>query len=206
MLRILKNIIRTSIVLVLAVSITGCGTTFGDFRSNVEKYPQNRYCVLAIEPISGGRTEDAVRNGRVGSHTWCSNNVGFASKEALNACNQRMGKNCVVAYVYDRQGNRYDSFQAKNIKDIQDAKRDALIQKCDGYGFKRGTSEHANCMMNIEQQNEAMETAWRIEQNRIQQQNLDRLRQVAKDLNPQIQPVCPGMLNAKPGQYGLGCN
>jgi len=200
------RILRISSCLVLIVSLVGCGTTFGDFQKGIEKYTENRFCVMAIEPISGGRTDDAVRNGRVGGYNWCANDSAVATREALNACNKRVGKQCVIAYLYDRQSNRYVSYQSNNIKAIETEKRNSLIQKCDGYGFKRGTTEHSNCMMNVEQQNEATETAWRIEQNRTQQQNLDRLRQVAKDLNPQIQPVCPGMLNAKPGQYGPGCN
>ena len=188
------------------IGLVGCGTSFGDFKTGIDKYPQSRFCALAVEPISGGRTDDAVRNGRVRSHSLCAYSQNIAIKDALNACNQRVGKQCVIAYVYDRQDNGYESFQNRNINDIENAKRISLMQKCDGYGFRRGTSEHSNCMMNIEQQNEAAETALRIEQNRIQQQTLDRFRQIAKDLNPQIQPVCPGMLNAKPGQYGPGCN
>jgi hypothetical protein len=178
----------------------------GDFQKNIEKTKGN-YCVLAVEQISGGRTDGAVKNGRIGSYTWCGNNIEKATSSAINSCAKSVGRQCVVAYTYDRQSNRYESFQAKNIQDIENEKRNSLVKKCDGYGFKQGTTEHANCMMNVEQQMEATEIAWRIEQNKIQQQNLETIRKAAKDLNPQIiQPVCPGMLNARPNQYGQGCN
>jgi len=67
--------------------------------------------------------------------------------------------------------------------------------QCTGYGFKQGTNEFANCMMQMD--------ANKRNQDALAQQ---QLRQLAKDLQPQfIQPVCPSVLNARPGQYP-GCN
>ena len=194
---------KIHLIFLIAFFLVGCGTTLGDFQNGVAKLPEYRFCTLAVQPISGGLT-DAVRTSRYISHSHCSNNVGDASRNALSQCSSKAGRQCMVAYVYDRQTNRFDSMQSKNIAGLEAERKNSLVQKCDGYGFKRGTLEHSNCMMNVEQQMEATETAWRIEQNKIQQQNLDRLRQVAKDLNPpiqQIQPVCPQVLNAQPGQY-----
>ena len=88
----------------------------------------------------------------------------------------------------------------------QQAKNEMFRNSCLSFGFQTGTSAFANCMMTQQQQdNENRFRAVQIEQEnaRIRQQSLRDLNEALKP--PQFTPVCPGMLNAKPGAYGPGC-
>lgn len=130
--------------------LTGCATTLKDYQGFIEKYPQYRYCALAVEPVANGMTDDAVRLGRVASHTHCDSREIPAQYDAISNCNKRTGKSCVLAYTYDRYDNSYKSNQSANERDNKNAIIESRMQECDAYGFKRGTPAMANCVMQID--------------------------------------------------------
>ena len=115
---------------------------------------------------------------------------------------QRLGNGAYWSCL-DREENK-DRYREQQQQ--QQAKSDMFRNSCLSFGFQVGTSSFANCMMTQQQQdNENKFRAAQIEQEnaRIRQQSL---RDMNEALKPQfITPVCPGMLNAKPGAYGPGC-
>jgi len=48
-----------------------------------------------------------------------------------------------------------------------------LASKCDGFGFRRGTTEFSQCLQQAEQQ-ELLNNAVQMQQNQINQQNQQR--------------------------------
>ena len=89
----------------------------------------------------------------------------------------------------------------------QQAQIESLRTRCDAFGFQRNTPSHSQCMYNLQRQD--IDANFRAAQ--INQENARIRQQALRDMNdalkpPQfITPVCPGMLNARPGQYGAGC-
>ena len=168
----MKVLNGTAIFLMIALS--GCATTMDDYQGYIQKFSEYRYCALAVAPVAGGRTDDAIRTNRVGSHTQCTNNRDVSRRNAIDQCSNNIGKQCVLAYEYDRYYNSYQSNQTNNTKvyeeDIVETKR----KKCDGYGFQRGTATFAQCMQQIEQQ-ESMDSAIQMQQNAISSQEQQRL-------------------------------
>jgi hypothetical protein len=169
----MKLIYKLNIIYLLI--LTGCASTstMKDYQSFIEKYPTYRYCALAVEPVAGGRTDEAVKTNRVGSHTQCGNTQESARRVAINECSNRLGKSCLLAYEYDRNNNSYRSNQTNNIQAYQAAIAESKMKKCDGYGFKRGTTPFAQCMQQVEQQQamqDSMDLAIQIQQNEINRQ------------------------------------
>ena len=72
----------------------------------------------------------------------------------------------------------------------------AMQSQCDSYGFRRGTQEYSNCLMNIDQRmrNDAAVAT---------QQSFQAAQQFLAP--PTFQKTCPQMLNARPGANGAGC-
>ena len=169
----MKKLNNLLLLISVALMMTACGTTLKDYQGFIEKYPQNRYCALAVEPIANGMTDDAVRLSRVGSHTHCDNSESSAQSNAISYCSNRTGKSCVLAYTYDRNNHRYRSNQATNIREQQNAIIEAKMQKCDAYGFKRGTTPFAQCLQQIEQQ-EAIDSANQMQANELNRQASER--------------------------------
>jgi len=152
--------------------LTGCASTstMKAYQGAIEKYSEYRYCALAVEPVAGGRTDEAVQTNRGGSNTICANTQESAKRVAINECSNRLGKSCLLAYEYDRNNNSYRSNQTSNIKVYQAAIAESKMKKCDGYGFKRGTTPFAQCMQQIEQQQaiqDSMDLSIQIQQNEI---------------------------------------
>ena len=109
---------------------------------------------------------------------------------------------------------RWSCIQEANVKEQQDLARqqqqaqiESLRARCDAFGFQRNTPNHSQCMFNLQKQDD--NNNFRAAQ--VNQENARIRQQALRDMNdalkpPQfITPVCPGMLNAKPGQYGPGC-
>ena len=125
----------------------------------------------------------------------CSKEVGaYGGSDKNNAI-----KNCV---------ERLEYAQARQEKKLQErAYLNELQTRCAGFGFKRDTNEFSNCLMVQKQQDDTK--AFRDAQ--LKEQSAERLRKSLRDMNDALKPQwipnqCPEMLNAKPGQYGPGCN
>jgi type I restriction-modification system DNA methylase subunit len=91
------------------------------------------------------------------------------------------------------------SAQERSRQEFLDKKYSEIQNTCERYGFTKGTNEFANCMMQME-----------IQWNNNYNDSIKQMNDVFKNFNeaikpPQIVPVCPGMLNARPGQYGPNC-
>ena len=186
--------------LLFIIILAGCASTstMKAYQGAIEKYSEYRYCALAVEPVAGGRTDEAVQTNRMGSNTICANTQEYAKSSAINECSNRLGKTCVLAYEYDRNNNSYRSNQTKNIKVYEDfiaASKmkiaESKMKKCDGYGFKRGTTPFAQCMQQIEQQQamqDSMDLSIQIQQNEI-------FRQTQQDHFRKAQCYATGRMN-----------
>lgn len=164
-----------SIYLLFIVTLAGCASTstLKDYYGSIEKYTQYRYLALAVEPIVQGKTDDAVRLNRVGSQIVYGNNKEAVRNSALKQCSEKLAKPCVLAYEYDRNDNSYRSNQTNNIKVYENFIAESKMKKCDGYGFKRGTTPFAQCIQQIEQQQamqDSMDLSIQIQQNEIARQ------------------------------------
>ncbi len=157
----------------MPIVLMGCSTTMKDYQGFIEKYPQNRFCVLAVEPVRQGKTDEAVQSGRVSSYTQCSNTEENARTVAIDQCTSKVGKQCVVAFEYDRNYNRYRSNQAQNTNDYRLAVIESKMKKCDGYGFKRGSTPFAQCLQQIENQ-ELMDASVQMQRNELNRQEQER--------------------------------
>lgn len=142
---------------------TGCATTYADFEGFISKYPDSRYCALMIEKTTDGRSDLTVKNQRLGSYTQCGNSLVRVTEIGLQKCAERLQTQCMVAYTYDRRSNSYNSNETSNVVNANAervANRAVELEKykakCDSYGYQRGTSNHANCVMKID---EAIEQA-----------------------------------------------
>ena len=103
---------------------------------------------------------------------------------------------------------RFENAQARQEKKLKDrAYLNELQARCLGFGFKRNTNEFSNCLMVQKQQDDTKA----FQDAQIKAQSAERLRKSLRDMNDALKPQwipnqCPEMLNAKPGQYGPGCN
>ena len=167
----MRALIGAAIFLILGLS--GCATTMDDYQGYIQKFSEYRYCALAVAPVAGGRTDDAIRTNRVGSHTQCTNNQDYSRQNAIEQCSNNIGKQCVLAYEYDRNYNSYQSNQTNNAKAYEEVIVETKRKKCDGYGFQRGTAAFAQCMQQIEQQ-ESMDSAIQMQQNELNRQEQER--------------------------------
>ena len=80
---------------------------------------------------------------------WATNvSQEIVNQEAIEACERGTGHKCVVAY----EGNNYvkDQNVNKYYNSIRQAKINNYAKNCEAYGFKRGTNELANCVMNFQ--------------------------------------------------------
>ena len=179
--------------LLFIIILAGCASTstMEAYQGAIEKYSEYRYCALAVEPVAGGRTDEAVQTSRGRSNIICANTQESAKRVAINECSNRLGKSCLLAYEYDRSNNSYQSNQTSNIKDYQAAIAESKMKKCDGYGFKRGTTPFAQCMQQIEQQQamqDSMDLSIQIQQNEI-------FRQTQQDHFRKAQCYATGRMN-----------
>lgn len=76
---------------------------------------------------------------------------------------------------------RWSCIQDANARDQQDlarqkqmAKVEMFRQRCDGYGFRRGTTEFSQCLQQAEQQ-QTMDNAVQMQANELNRQNQERL-------------------------------
>ena len=76
---------------------------------------------------------------------------------------------------------RWSCNQDENTRDQQDlarqkqsAKIEMFRQRCDGYGFKRGTTEFSQCLQQAGQQ-QTMDNAVQLQANELNRQNQERL-------------------------------
>jgi hypothetical protein len=103
--------------------------------------------------------------------------------------------------------DRLENAQARQEKMLQQrAYLNNLQTRCESFGFKRNTNEFSSCMMLQKQQDDNIA----IQEAQLREQAADRQRKALRDMNDALKPQwipnqCPGMLNAKPGQYGTGC-
>jgi hypothetical protein len=82
---------------------------------------------------------------------------------------------------------------------------DGLKDKCANYGFKQGTSEFSQCLMQTDQQQRAANAAWFAEQDRQREQLFQTARDLAKP-PAFIQPSCPANTNNNSnGSRMAGC-
>ena len=130
--------------------------------------------------------------------------IDTCSREAnAYSVSQRIGNGAYWSCLEREENNQ----NAQTQRNEQQAQIESLRTRCDAFGFQRNTPNHSQCMYNLQRQD--IDANFRAAQ--INQENARIRQQALRDMNealkpPQfITPVCPGMLNAKPGQYGPGC-
>ena len=126
------------------------------------------------------------------------------SREAnAYSAGQRFG-NSVYWSCLEREENK-QKVEAQLIE--QQAQIESLRRRCDAFGFQRNTANYSQCMMDLQRQDiDAKFKAIEINQEnaRIRQKALRDMNEALKP--PQfITPICPQVLNAKPGAYGPSC-
>ena len=74
--------------------------------------------------------------------------------------------------IRDEQARQFRIKQhAQHLARQEEERSDKLKKQCVTYGFKPGTTEFSQCLLQVDQQESANRAAWYREQNRQQQQN-----------------------------------
>jgi hypothetical protein len=200
------------LIILSSFFIVSCSTTYNDFvqysMENKNKFP-NGYCVYSILETYDGRFPKYL-DGR----QECSNTLESAKTASLNRCSVANNyKLCMVAFHFDSSRNhitKYENFHIERRSKIIAQKREEVQQeryrrelaakekvasKCDGYGFNRNTTEHSNCMLQIDTadklEQQSRDAQYRQEQllKKIeQQQALDSLNNSLQNINRSINP------------------
>lgn len=141
--------LHRSILLILMLLIAGCATNADRFveAANDPQLIDMRFCVAAAPETVDGSTPPQgyqVMN--------CGNNLQALKVSIISYCSKDTKSKCMATWYFERGKDLYiQSFERENIARIRAQNlaknRERLALICDGYGFKRGTSDHSNCMM-----------------------------------------------------------
>ena len=158
--RISRSQVWTALLLVLMLS--GCASLVGenavDWFVRVANEPDmadKRFCVSSAPETSDGSNPDE----RGVAHMRCGDNLESVKKNTVSDCENSKKTRCMPVYYFERGKHEFvQSFESENmalkraeaqrrLADAQRAERERVSKICTGYGFKRGTNEHANCVM-----------------------------------------------------------
>jgi hypothetical protein len=197
------------VIIFLTLLTAGCSTTKKDFvqfsMNHKIKNPQN-YCAYSIPQTYTGHYPSYL-DGRYA----CGINQAEAEQKSLKACADYLGRStgCMVAFLYVLQENKIYNWEEHHVNrtakergareetqriarlEWEKKQNEKLMQTCDRYGFKRGTADHSNCVLQVattnriqeQKENESAAQA-EILQEIKRQQALNSLINLNNSLNP----------------------
>jgi len=203
----------------------GCSTTKEDFAEYSLKYGKNNpnhYCAYSIPQTRTGHYP-VNTDGRYA----CGETRTEAEEKSLHDCGHPTINVCMVAFTYFLRENKMQSWESyhverisKGLKAQQEAARIArleweqkqnekLMQTCDGYGFKRETADHSNCVLQVA-------TANRVQQQKQNEMAAQEamLKEIKKQqalnslilLNNSVNPPNTSITCNPSGIGGMTCN